>query len=369
MLMNNTGIKHSEIDRPEPERATQGGETVNVDVVTSQCGPRAYGARHPVLGFFARRMFAGVLTLLVASVLIFLATNALPGDVARAVLGRNATPELVQHLRQELDLNRPLHERYASWLVGVVQGDLGHSAVAIAQGNSETSIAALVGAPFGNSIVLALITMALLIPTALVLGTFMAVRAGRAADYAVSYPLLVIGSLPEFVFGTLLIALFFTVLKLLPPVSLIMAGESPLAHPAQLVLPVLTLLGVLLAFCARQVRAGVRAALQEEYVTMARLSGLRERLVIRRYALRNAIAPSVQTFAQSFQYLFGGIIVVELLFAYPGIGQVLVQAVINRDIPLVQSITLVLAAVFISLNIIADLLVVFLVPKLRTGLK
>src|SRR6202035_1770202 len=190
---------------------------------------------------------------------------------------------------------------------------------------------------------------------------------GRRVDLGVSYAALLLGSLPEFVLGTFLILIFFSQLHLLPPVALVPPGASPLARPSALVLPVLTLLGVSLAFCARQVRAGVAEAMRQDYVTMARLGGLRERRVVWRYALRNALAPSVQTFAQAVQYLLGGIIVVEALFAYPGLRSMLINAVQTGDETEVQAIALVLAAAYIVLNIAADLIVVLLVPKLRTG--
>jgi peptide/nickel transport system permease protein len=179
----------------------------------------------------------------------------------------------------------------------------------------------------------------------------------------------VVGSLPEFVVGTFLIAVLFSWLNVLPPVALVAPGTSPLAHINALVLPVLTLLSVSLAFSARQVRAGVIEVLRNDYVTMARLSGIPERRVLWRYVLRNALAPSVQTFAQTLQYLFGGIIIVEALFSFPGIGQLLVQSVNERDVTLVQGITFVLAGAYIVTNILADLIVVFLVPRLRTGLQ
>lgn len=328
-----------------------------------------FRARHRLFAFALRRLCVGMLTLLVASFVIFLATMALPGDVARAVLGQNATPDLVENLNRELGLDRPLLTQYGEWLSGVVRGDLGDSAVALAQGNPESSVNSLIATPLFNSMILAGITMLILLPLAVLIGTFVAANAGRAGDYAVSYPLLVVGGLPEFVFGTILIAAFFSWLGLLPPVSLVLPGESPLANPVALVLPVLTLLGVLLAFCARQVRAGVMAGLQSEYVTAARLSGISEGRVLWSYALRNGLPGSIQTFAQSFQYLFGGIIVVELLYAYQGIGATLVNAVTARDVTAVQGITLIIASAFILINIVADLLVVFLVPKLRTSLR
>lgn len=324
--------------------------------------------RHPVLAFLARRVAAGLLTLLVASLLIFLATNALPGNVSEVVLGKNASPQLVADLDQQLGLNRSLPARYVSWLGDLFQGDLGQSAVRLANGAESAPISDVIAAPLVNSVVLAVGAIVLLIPLALGAGALAAVRAGRASDYAVSYTALVLGSLPEFVLGTFLILIFFSQLNLLPPIASVPPGASPLDDPKALILPVLTLLGIAFAFCARQVRAGVIDALRQDYVRMARLNGLPESRVRWRYASRNALAPSVQTFAQAIQYLFGGIIVVEALFGYPGIGSLLVQAVSLRDVTEVQAITIVLAAVYIVINIVADLLVVLLVPKLRTGL-
>jgi peptide/nickel transport system permease protein len=312
---------------------------------------------------------AGLATLLVASALIFAATNALPGDVAEVVLGRYATPQRVQELRGQLHMNRPLPVRYGSWLAGAARGDLGQSAVQLANGTPSAPVSHMIATPLRNSLVLALGTTLLLVPLSLLAGTVAAIRAGRAVDYGVSYSALVVGALPEFVVGTFLIAIFFSKLNLLPPVALVPPGTTPLAHIRSLILPILTLLLVSLAFSARQVRAGVSHVLKQDFVAMARLGGLSEPRVIRRYVLRNALAPSVQTFAQSIQYLFGGIIIVESLFTYPGIGQLLVESVSERDFTLVQGITLVLAAAYIAINIAADLIVVFLVPRLRTGLQ
>jgi peptide/nickel transport system permease protein len=325
--------------------------------------------RHPIVGFLARRIAAGIGTLVLASALIFVATNALPGDVAEVVLGRYATPQRVSELRHELDLDRPIVVRYADWLGSAVTGDLGQSAVRRANGSPDAPVSHIIKTPLRNSLILALCAIVLLIPLSLLVGTAAAVRAGRPSDYAVSYTALVVGSLPEFVVGTFLIAVFFSTLDLLPPVALVPPGASPFDDTEALILPVATLLLVSLAFSARQVRSGVIEVMRQEYVTMARLGGLPERRVLRRYVLRNALAPSVQIFAQSLQYLFGGIIIVEAVFTYPGVGRLLVESVSERDVTLVQGITLVLAAAYIAINIIADLIVVLLVPKLRTGMR
>lgn len=334
-----------------------------------QIPSRSPTGRHPIGMFVARRVGTGLVTVLVASFVIFVATNALPGNVAYAVLGRSATPQLVRNLEDGLHLNRPLLARYGVWLGGVVHGNFGNSAAALADGATKAPVLAEIATPLRNSLVLAVFTAVLLIPLSIFVGTVAAVRAGTATDYTVSYASLVLNALPEFVLGTFLILLLFNVLDWLPPVALVPPGTSPLAHLNDLALPVLTLLGVSVAFSARQIRAGVIIALQQECVAMARLSGIRERRVVWRYALRNAVAPAVQTFAQSIQYLFGGIIVVEALFAYPGIGQALVQAVALRDVSVVAAISMILAVLYIAINIVADLVVVLLVPKLRTGLR
>lgn len=343
------------------------GPSAPVPAVPSPGAP--WRARHPAASFLLGRIAAGLGTLLVTSLLIFLATNALPGNVAEAVLGKHADPTTTQLLENRLGLDEPLLQRYLDWLEGLVHGDLGESAAVLSQGGADPSVASIIATPMLNSFLLALLVLALLIPLALLIGTISALRAGRPTDYALSYSSLVLASLPEFVLGTFLIQIFFAQLGLLPPLALVQPGESPLAHPDALVLPVLTLLGVSLAFSSRQVRAGVIEALRQNYVVVARLNGIRERRVVWRYALCNALATTIQTFAQTILYLFGGIVVVEALFNYPGIGRELVQAVSVRDVPEVQGIMLVLTALYIAVNIVADFLVVLLVPKLRTGMR
>jgi peptide/nickel transport system permease protein len=337
--------------------------------MTELAAPRAsLGAarrRRPLLWFVLRRLAAGVATLFVVSVLVFVGTEVLPGDAASAVLGRTASPEQLAEMRELMGLDRPAHERYLDWLGGILTGDLGNSAAGYAAGG-ELPIWDEIAPKIKNSFILAAVTALLMVPLALVLGVFAAMRAGRPVDHAISLTSLAIISLPEFIIGSLLILVFFSWLDVLPPISLIPPGTNPLSEPKALVLPVLTLLGASLAASIRMVRAGMVEALRSEYVTMARLNGFRERVVVSRYALRNALAPSVQVFAQNIQYLVGGIIVTEYLFNYPGLGKELVDAVAIRDVREVQTIALLVAAFYILLNIVADLLVVILVPKLRT---
>lgn len=318
-------------------------------------------AGHPYVGFVVRRIGAGLLILLVVSMLIFAGLQVLPGDAASAVLGRNATPSALAELRHEMHLDQPLVQRYVGWLVGVLHGDLGDSATA------HQPVWTLISGRVANSAVLALITIVLLIPLSLLLGVLAATRAGKALDHVISTASLAVIALPEFVTGTLLALIVAVKLRWAPPVSLILPGQTPLDQPNVLVLPVATLLAASLAQTIRMVRAGMIEALRSDYVQMARLNGFDERRVVLRYALRNALAPTVQVIALDVQWLIGGIIVTEYVFGYPGLGQGLAQAVSARDIPLVQSVALLLAAVFIAVNIVADLLVVFLIPKLRTA--
>ncbi len=345
------------------------------DVLTTPGAPPAppttpatpAGARHPIVQFVARRLATGLVTLFVVTILIFVATNILPGNAATVVLGRNATPERVQRLDERLGVEHSVFYRYTHWLGGAVHGDLGQSAVAEAESRPESSISSSIGSPLRNSFILAGLTTILLVPLTLLLGSLAGIFAGRRLDQAISFPSLVMGGLPEFVMGTLLIYIFFDKLGWLPPVALLSPGESPFSNPEALVLPVLTLLAVAVGAGVRQVRAGMADVLQQDFVHFARLNGIPERRVLWAYALRNALAPSVQIIAQNLQYLVGGIIVVESVFAYPGIGTYLVNAVTSRDVTEVQAAASVLAALYILINLLADLIVVLLVPKLRTG--
>lgn len=309
---------------------------------------------------------AGIVTLFVASILIFAAVNVLPGDAASVVLGKNATPQVLAKVRAELGLDKPLPQRYGDWASGIVSGDLGNSTIAVAENSPNPSVSGIIGTPLRNSLILAGITALLLIPLALIFGAYAALRAGKPSDHAISTVSLTFSSMPEFLVGSLLVVVFFSWLGVLPPISQVPPGGSPFDHADILVLPVLTLLAVSLAFTIRQVRATTIDTLRQDYVAMARLNGYKESRVISRYGLRNALAPSVQTIAQTLQYLLGGIIITESVFAYPGIGNELVHAVSTRDIQLVSVIAFLLAATYIVINIVADVIVVLLVPKLRT---
>lgn len=333
--------------------------------VTRQRLRLGWRASHPLAAMIVGRLLAGLLTLLLASVLIYAIVQVLPGNAASIALGRNATPERVEELSDSLHLNDPLPSRYLTWLTGIATGDFGVSTSSKAAGR-EVSVGSQIATPLINSLILTALTLILLVPLSLLLGAIAAIRAGKPSDYAISTTSIVFAAMPEFLVGTMLIAVFFTSLKLLPPISQIQHGESPLEHLDLLVLPVLTLLIVTLGYTVRLIRAATLDTLRQNYVAVARINGFRERRVIWRYALRNSIAPSIQALALTTQYLVGGIVIVESVFAYPGIGNLLVSAVQTRDVQEVTVVAMILAAIYILINIVADVTIVLLSPKLRT---
>jgi peptide/nickel transport system permease protein len=315
-----------------------------------------------------RRLAQGLVTLLVASAVIFLATSVIPGSPATAILGHSANPQAVRVLNHRLGYDKPITKRYVDWLGHLASGSLGDSAVVIAQGAPKAPVWPTIRSPLANSVTLALVTTLFLIPISLALGVIAGVKSGRWPDHLISVMSLVFVALPEFVVATILVAVFFVGFNLLPPVSVLAPGQWALTDPKALVLPVLTLLAVSVAWTVRLVRVGTVEVLKSDYVQTARLNGVVEPKVLRRYVLRNSLAPSIQIFALSVQYLFGGVIITEVVFGYPGIGKQLVDAVNSHDTTVIQAIALVLATIYILINIFADLLVVLLVPKLRTRL-
>lgn len=326
------------------------------------------GGRSRLWWFLTRRVGAAIITLWITSLLIFICASVLPGDAVTQIIGKSGTPETIAALKQQLGLDQSLPRQYLDWIWSVLHGDFGDSAVALAQQQPDPSITSSLSDPLQSSLVLGGVTAILLVPLTLLIGVIAGVKADTKLDQFISLPTLILGGLPEFATGALLIYLFFNVLGILPPVSLVPPGQSVLDEPIVLILPVLTLLLVAVASGVRQVRLGTIEVLQTDFVQFARLNGIGERRVILRYGLRNAIANSVQTIAQNLQYLVGGIIVVESVFAYPGLGVYLVNAVLARDTSKIMAAAIILAALYTVINILADLLVIFLVPKLRTEL-
>ncbi|OLM31551.1 Dipeptide transport system permease protein DppB [Pseudonocardia sp. Ae717_Ps2] len=314
----------------------------------------------PLVRMILRRLALSVLILLVVSVLIFAATLLLPGDPARAILGQQATPERVAALTAQLGLDRPAPERYLTWLGGVLTGDLGFSAA------TGGPVSELLGDRIEASALLLVLTALVSTPVALALGARAAVRRGTRTDSAVSGASLVLAALPEFVIGVLLVVLFATsVLRILPSVTIARPGEPVWARPEQLVLPVVTLALVVIPYVVRMTRATLSETLDAGYVEMARLKGLPERTVLFRHAVPHTIGPVAQVIALQLAWLAGGVVVVEFLFRYPGIGQALIDAVANRDVQVVQAITLVIAAFYVVVNLAADVAGILADPRIR----
>lgn len=316
-----------------------------------------------IAGFVLRRVLLGVLTLLIASIAIFAATQALPGDPARARLGRDATPASLAALRSQLGLDRPVLAQYGSWASGLLTGNLGTSLI------SGRPISEDLGPRAKNSLFLVLVAALVSIPVSILIGVYAAVRRDRAADQVSGLVLLALAAMPEFVVGLLLVALFATtVFTVLPAVSLVPPGAAPWSDLSKIVLPTLTLVIAVAPYVSRIMRASMIEVLESEYVEMARLKGLPERLVIWRHALPNAIGPTFQVIALNLAYLAGGVIVVESVFGYPGIGIALRDAVANRDFTTVQAVAMLIAAVYVVTNLLADVATILVTPRLRTAL-
>ena len=324
-----------------------------------------------VLTIILQRLALGLLTLLIVSIVIFVAVNLLPGDFAESILGQGATPEAVAAIRNDLGLNEPMITRYFQWLGGVVQGDLGTS---FAQANfssftgtdsGATTVAAQIAPRFSNTMFLAMITAAIAVPFSIILGILAALYRNTIFDRATNIFTLTSISSPEFFLAYVLI-LFLAVLNpIFPSLSNIFVGMPFGERVEKSMLPALTLTLVVTAHMMRMTRAAIINLLASPYIEMARLKGLSPMRVIVKHALPNALAPIINVIALNLAYLITGVVVVEVVFVYPGIGQLFVDAVKNRDIPVVQACCLIFATAFILLNLTADIMSILSNPRLR----
>ena len=318
-----------------------------------------------LLKIILRRVALGLLTLLLVSILVFAATQAMPGDTASAILGRAATPERLAVVREQLGLNRPIATQYFTWLGGIVRGDPGNSLV-----GTEQPVRQLLGPRVMNTLALVVAAALLSFPLSILIGSLSGLFRDRWFDSSVSVGSLAVAALPEFVLGLLLILLLAVqVLHVFPAVSRVNPQLSIWSQMHNLWLPAITLGLACVPYIVRMLRGSMIEVLESEYVQMARLKGIRERLVLQRHALPNAIIPLIQVIALNLAWLAGGVVTVEYLFNYPGIGSALVDAVRNRDVPLIQAIVLLIAAVYVFLNLTADILTILISPRLRTGLR
>jgi peptide/nickel transport system permease protein len=315
---------------------------------------------HPIARLIRRRLAIGLVTLFLVSVVVFLATEVLPGNAAYAILGHNSTPGRVRALEIQLHLNRGLFDQYWVWISGLFTGQLGHS---LANG---LPVWGYVEPRIINSAVLVFVTGVIGALVGVILGAVAALRRDGWFDHVSSVIVLAVTALPEFVVAIALIILLSTnVWHVLPAVSLLAPGTYAWNQPELLVLPVATLVIVIVPYIFRMMRASMIEALESDYVEAARLNGVPEWRVVLINALPNAIAPTIQVIGLNFLYLAGGVVIVEYVFNFPGIGQGLVYAVQARDIPVIQLIVLVLAAFYVVMNILTDVIALLATPRRR----
>jgi len=312
--------------------------------------------------FIAKRLALGLLTLFLVSVVVFFATQALPANAAQAILGKTATPAALKALSAKLHLDESVFSQYWHWLTGIFHGSLGTSAA------TQQAVTHVLGSRLLNSAFLVLISAVIAIPLSIGLGVLMAMKRDKTADHTLSTSTLLVASLPEFVIAIALVLILSTsVFHVLPAVSLLGPGQHAWNKPSIVVLPALTLILAVTPYISRIMRGSMIEVLESDYVTMARLKGLSERAVIWRHAVPNAIVPAIQVSALQLAWMAGGVIVVEFVFDYPGTGTLLINSVTERDVPVVQAIALIIAAVYVVVNLLADLSTIMLTPRLRTA--
>ena len=314
-----------------------------------------------ILRVVLSRLALAAVTLLAVSAFVFFFTEILPGDIAARVLGRESTAQQRRLFRERLHLDRPAYERYGIWLKGAVQGNFGRSLV------NDEKVSTTLAPRAGNTFFLAAFAFLLYIPVTVVAATLSAVFRNRLPDSVMSVLTLVGLSLPEFVLGTILIFVFAVKLGWFPALSLIDPGTSFGGRLHALVLPAITLTVAMAVYAIRMLRDNLIEVLDSEYVRMATLKGVPRRRVVLRHALPNALGPALNVTALNLTYLIGGIVVVELVFAYEGLGKLLVDAISNRDTPVIEAITLLASAVYIGANLLSDVVAMLLNPRLRTA--
>jgi peptide/nickel transport system permease protein len=307
----------------------------------------------------AQRAALGLLTLLAVSALLFFGTNLLPGDVASALLGQQATPEALHNIRAALGLDQPAWLRYLHWLGGAVHGDFGTSLA------TSRPVGAQVLPRLANTLLLASLAALVSVPLAVGLGLLSAMREGGLLDRLASLLSLVTISVPEFFVGYVLTLVFAVQLGWLPSLAIMHGGMGFAERLAAIALPVATLVIVVLAHMLRMTRSALLSVMSAPYIEMAFLKGLPRGTVVLRHALPNAAAPIIAVVALNLGYLVVGVVVVEAVFVYPGAGQLMVDAVSKRDLPVVQACGLVFAATYVGLNTLADMLAIIVNPRLR----
>lgn len=312
----------------------------------------------PVVSMILKRLGLGGLTLGAVSAVVFFSVYLLPGDLAEEILGQARTPEAVANIRRELGLDRPPLERYREWLTGVVGGDFGRSLA------SGVPITRLIGTRLGNTLFLAGFAAVIAMPLSLALGITAALHRGRLPDRAINVVALTAISLPEFFVAYILISTLAVAAGLLPSLATVSPDTSLGDRLYRTLLPALTLTLAVAAHVMRLTRASIVNLMASPYIEMARLKGLTPRRIVLHHALPNALAPIVNVVVLNLAYLVVGVVVVEVVFAYPGLGQLMVDAVSKRDVTVVQATSLIFASAYIVLNLTADVLTIALNPRL-----
>ncbi|MBJ8444256.1 ABC transporter permease [Acinetobacter bereziniae] len=314
------------------------------------------------LPWFFTRLLSGVLVVFVISLIVFIATQALPSDPARVILGPEATEATVQILREQLGLNDPILIQYWHWLSQLLQGNFGRSI------DSNVPVVQIVQNYFGNTVVLTILVIAITVPISVVLGVWLSLRRDSKLDRIIVSSSILFKAVPGFVIAIWLMMFFSTsILHILPAASLLIPEQSAFSQIEFLVLPILTLALSLIPYLMRLVRGSMIDALESDYVTSARLRGIPERRIIWKHVLPNALVPVVQGTALTIRVLLSGALIIEVVFSYPGIGNALNAAIELRDIPTIQAIVLLLTICVVAVNLIADLITTLLTPKIRTA--
>ncbi|MFW5712195.1 MAG: ABC transporter permease [Spirochaetia bacterium] len=309
---------------------------------------------------FAKRLGFTLLTILAMSILIFFLVEIMPGDVAQTVLGQSATEESVAALRDRMGLDDPLHERYLRWAGGFIRGDLGESLYM-----RGVQINTIFWRKVGHSVVLAFTALLFYVPLSILFGVFAGVKEGKAPDAIISFVGLATMALPEFVSGIILITIFAVGLDILPITSVIPIGENLWQNLDILVLPALSITFVMFGYVSRMQRSSMVSVMKADYIRAAILKGMPRRYVIFRHALKNALLPTITIIGMNMGWLFGGLIVVETLFGFPGLGSLTMSAIKTRDIPLIEACVLFITFIFVFATFITDMLYAFLNPRIR----
>jgi peptide/nickel transport system permease protein len=313
-----------------------------------------------MLSMLLRRLLLGLVTVVLVSIIIFTGVEMLPGDACTAFLEREAQGKLLENCRRDLDLNRPAVERYVDWASGAVVGDLGVSV------NGQKSIAELVGNRMNNSLLLAFCALLVGVPLAIFLGVITALWRDKPIDLFFSTVAIFAMTIPEFVSATVLILVFSVWLGWLPGIVLTSANAPAAAFFPEIILPVIVVAMVMTAHILRMVRTSVIDVLASDYVRMATLKGVPYWQIVFHHVLPNALLPAINVVALTIAWLLGGVVVIEVVFNYPGLGRMMIDAISDRDLPVVQAIALILATIYVSVNLTADLLTMIANPRLRT---